>query len=475
MDREFENLWQECLQIFRDNLSNDVFKAWFEPIQPVSYSDNKLTLLLPSHFFYEYLEENYIDLIKKSLRRVYGPKIKLEYKITIDSTTSPKNPKKSTIVVAGNLASNVENNPVTIINSNVHYNPFLIPGIQKIKIESNLRKEFNFDNFVEGKGNKVAATIGKKIAEQPCQTALNPFFVHGHTGVGKSHLAHAIGLLTKELNPDKIVFYENSSDFQNRYQKAVQDKTIQDFLNFYKNIDVLIIDDVQDLTGKEGTQKIFFNVFNILHQNNKQIVMTADRPPVEMDGFFDRLLTRFKWGMTTEVEMPDFETRIEILKQKALNNGSNDIPEKVFELIAGSITSSVRELEGVLLSIIFHATVENSKINIELTKKVLKNLIKEKKIEHTPEQIIDIVSKYFNLSEKAIKAKTRKREVVVARHLAMFYCKNLTTMSLTAIGDLFGGRDHSTVLYALKVVNDLNATDRDFKKNKEDIDKLLSY
>lgn len=475
MEMDYEILWQECLNVFRDNLNIETYRSWFEPIKPISYDDEKLTLMLPSPFFYEYLEENFIDLIKKTLRKVFGPKIKLDYKITINSSSTQKNLNKSTMTIPGNLVSTPENNPITIVKSNVPYNPFLIPGIQKVRIETNLKKELNFDRYVVGKGNRVAATIGRKIAEKPGQTAFNPLFVHGITGNGKTHLVNAIGMLAKEMHPDKVVFYETSNDFQNKYQKSVQDKNIQDFLNLYKNIDILIIDDIQDMTGKEGTQKIFFNIFNLFHQNNKQLIFTADRPPVELDGFFDRLLTRFKWGMTTEIEIPDYETRLEILKQKAHDNGCSDIPDKVFELIAESINSSIRELEGALLSIITYATVETSKISIELAKKVLKNLTKEKKIEQTPEKIVNSVAQYFNLTEKALKAKTRKREVVTARHFAMFYVKSLTNMSLTSIGQMFGGRDHATVLYAAKVVSDLSQTDREFKKIKEDLDRLLSY
>jgi len=475
MEMEYDILWKECLNVFRDNLDIETYKSWFEPIKPVAYEDDKLTLMLPSPFFYEYLEENFIELIKATLRKVFGPKIKLDYKIIINSSSAQKNPNKSTMTIPGNLVAAPENSPITLVKTNVSYNPLIIPGIQKVKIETNLKKELNFDRYVIGKSNRVATTIGKKIAEKPGQTAFNPLFIHGITGNGKTHLVNAIGMQAKEMHSDKIVYYETSNDFQNRYQKSVQDKNIQEFINFYKNIDILIIDDIQDLTGKEGTQKIFFNIFNLFHQNNKQLIFTADRPPVELDGFFDRLLTRFKWGMTTEIEVPDFETRLQILKQKAYDNGCSEIPEKVFELIAESINSSIRELEGALLSIITYATVESSKISIDLAKKVLKNLTKEKKIEQTPERIINLVAQYFNLNEKAIKAKTRKREVVTARHFAMYYLKSLTNMSLTSIGQLFGGKDHATVLYASKVVNDLSVTDKEFKKIKEDLDRLISY
>jgi len=474
MNWAHEKIWQECLQIFNDNLEETAFKSWFGPIEPLSFINDTLTLQLPSHFFFEYLEENYIDLIKMTLRRVIGANAKLEYRILVDSSSAPKNVQKSTVTLMGNASSgNTQNKPVSILSQKTPQNPFIIPGIQKIKIDSQLRKELNFDTFVEGNGNRVGFDIGKKIAEKP-GTIFNPLFLHGSTGVGKTHLAHAIGLFSKELHPDKIVLYATAHYFQSQYTKAVREKSVNDFINFYQNIDILIIDDIQDLTGKEGTQKVFFQIFNYLHQQGKQLIMTADRPPVELNGFFDRLLTRFKWGLTTEMEMPDYETRLEILNRKTLVNGYQ-VSDKVLDLLASSITTSVRELEGSLLSIIAHATANSSNITIELTKKILKNIIKEKKAEFSILQIITIVGQYFDISEKAIKAKTRKREVVQARHLAMYYSKHLTNKSLSTIGQEFGGRDHSTVVHAAKTVKNLQETDKDFRRFMEDIERQLKY
>lgn len=475
MNWAHEKIWQECLQIFKDNLEDAAYKSWFGPIIPLSFVNDTLTLQLPSHFFFEYLEENYIDLIKMTLRRVIGQKAKLEYRVIVDNTNAPKNLQKSSVRLLGNtLSGNIENKPISMPNPKAPQNPFIFPGIQKIKIDSNLRKELNFDTFVEGRGNRVGVDIGKKIAENPGTTVFNPLFLHGHTGVGKTHISHAIGLLSKEINTDKIILYTTAHYFQSQYTKAVQDKSVSDFVNFYQNIDIFIIDDIQDLTGKEGTQKVFFQIFNYLHQQGKQLIMTADRPPVELNGFFDRLLTRFKWGLTAEIEMPDYETRLEILKHKALVNGYQ-VSDKVLDLLASSITTSVRELEGTLLSIFAHATANSSKISVELTKKILKNIIKEKRAEFSIEHIINTISQYFDISEKAIKAKTRKREVVQARHLAMYYSKILTKKSLSTIGNVFGNRDHSTVVHAAKSVANLQETDKDFRRYMEDIERLLKY
>ncbi len=474
MNWAHEKIWQECLQIFKDNVAEEVFNSWFKPIKPLTFVNKTLTLQLPSPFFFEYLEENYIELIKKTLFRVIGQNAKLEYRVVVDNTSAPKNLQKSTIKLMGNANSvNTENKPIALRNQKTPQNPFIIPGIQKVKIDSQLRKELNFETFVEGNGNKVAVTLGKQIAQNTNSGAKTPLFLHGLTGVGKTHLIHAIGALSKELAPDKIVLYTTAHSFQTQYTSAVHEKRVNDFMNFYQNIDVFIIDDIQDLTGKEGTQKVFFQIFNYIHQHDKQIIMTADRPPVELNGFFDRLLTRFKWGLIIEMEMPDYKTRLEILKRKALVNGYQ-VSDKVLDLLASSIKTSVRELEGTLLSVMAHATAEGSKITVELTKRILKNIIKEKRVEFTIEHIIEIVGTYFEISEKAIKAKTRKREVVQARHLAMYYAKSYSKKSLSTIGSAFG-RDHSTVVHACKTVKNLMETDKDFRRFMEDIERQLKY
>ncbi|MBN2893910.1 MAG: chromosomal replication initiator protein DnaA [Bacteroidales bacterium] len=467
-------IWENCLQIIKDNVDPDSFFAWFKPIKAVAYKDSILTLQVPSHFFYEYLEEHYIDLLRRTLRRVIGLQARLEYRVVVDNTTAPKNIRKSTVKIPSSHGANVENKPVSVQMSNTPKNPFIIPGIKKVTINSQLDKNLTFENFVEGACNKLGRNAGFKIAENPGKTAFNPLLLHGTSGVGKTHLSHSIGLKTKELNPDKIVLYVSAHDFQTRYTDAVRNNSVNDFINFFHSIDVFIVDDIQDFMGKEATQKIFFNIFNFLHQQGKQLILTSDRPPSELEGFFDRLLTRFKWGLTAELQTPDYETRVEILKRKAYESGI-EVSDKVLELIAYSITTSIRELEGALLSVLAYSAVDVSKITLELTKKVLKNLIKERKPDYTIEQIIQIVSDYFKIAPKAVKAKTRKREVVQARHLAMHFAKLLTNKSLSSIGTEFGGRDHSTVLHAMKTVNNLSDTDKEFRSYIEDIERLLKY
>ncbi len=473
MNGAYTQIWNQCLKIFKDNVEENVFSSWFKPIKPLKFQDDTLTLQVPSPFFYEFLEENYLNLIKTTLRRVIGPKVKLAYSIIVDNTTAPKNPKKSSYVIPGNTSGSVENKPISITTGNAPKNAFIIPGIKKIKIDSHLDILLNFDNFVEGSCNRLGINAGKKIAEAPGKTVFNPLFIHGPSGVGKTHLAQAIGLQAKEINPDKIVLYVTSHAFQTQYTEAVTSKSVNDFINFYQNIDILIVDDIQDFAKKDGTQKVFFNIFNYIHQQKKQLILTADRPPAELTGFFDRLLTRFKWGLTAELEIPDYETRKEILKKKAGLSGI-ELSEKVIDILAYSISTNVRELEGALLSIMAHSMTHSSKISVELTKKVLKNIIKEKKTDFNINQIIKTIADYFNIPEKAIKAKTRKREVVQARQLAMHFAKKYTKKSLSTIGAEFS-RDHSTVVHANKTVKNLIETDKSFRQYYEDIDRLLRY
>ena len=467
-------IWEQCLSIIKDNVEPDTFYGWFKPIKPIIYKDYVLTLQVPSPFFYEYLEENYIDLLRKTLRRVIGIKAGLEYRVLVDNSTAPKNLKKSTVRLPSNGGGHIDNKPINLSHSNTPKNPFIIPGIKKIRINSQLDRNSTYVNFIEGSCNILGRNAGLKIAERPGETAFNPLLLHGASGVGKTHLAHAIGLKTKELNPDKIVLYVSSHDFQTRYTDAVRNNSVNDFINFFHRIDVFIVDDIQDFMGKEATQKIFFNIFNFLHQQKKQLILTSDRPPSELEGFFDRLLSRFKWGLTAELQIPDYETRIKILKRKAYESGI-EVSDKVLELLAYSITTNIRELEGALLSVLAYSAVDVSNITLELTRRVLKNLIKERQPDFTIEQIIQIISDYFKIAAKAIKAKTRKREVVQARHIAMFFSKNLTKKSLSSIGAEFGGRDHSTVLHAMKTVKNLKETNKDFRNYVEDIERLLRY
>ncbi len=471
MQGPHEKIWQKALVIIKDNLDEKSFSTWFLPIKPLSYKNQVLIVQVPSFFFYEYLEENYLPLLKKTLNLVTKVQPRLSYKVVVDNST--KNTKKSTIQLPSNNVQNVKNKPVDFKSSNTPMNPFVIPGIQKLNIESNLKENLSFDNFIEGNCNRFGRGTGLTLAKNPGVTSFNPLFLHGVSGVGKTHIANAIGLKVKELHSDKIVLYVSAHDFQTRYTDAVRNNSVIDFVNFFRLIDVFIVDDVQDFIGKEATQKVFFNIFNFLHQQGKQLILTSDRPPAELEGFSDRLLTRFKWGVNAELLMPDYETRLKILKFTAYQTGM-EVSDKVLELIAKSVTTSIRELVGVLYSVTAHSAVDACKITLELTKKVLKSIVKERTPNFTDEQIIKIVADYFQIPPKSIKAKTRKREVVQARHIAIYFMKKLTNMSSTAIGNTFN-RDHSTVLHALKAVSDLSETNKDFKNYMSDLERTFKY
>lgn len=460
---EHVKYWNECLQIIKDNLNEDSFNTWFTPIVPLKFEDKIFVLQVPSQFFVEHIEEKYIDILSMTLNRVVGEGTKLEYRVLIDRTsgagtsipsTNAGNTKNNNITTSGRIP--------TAINQRVE-----LPAI-----DSQLNPLFSFDTLIEGDNNKLARSAGKSIAEKPGKTIFNPLFVHGKTGVGKTHLVNAIGLKAKQENPEARVLYVPANTFQIQYTDAVRSNTQNDFLNFYQTIDVLIIDDIQEFAGKTGTQNTYFHIFNHLHQNGKQLILTSDRAPVELQGMEQRLLTRFKWGLTTEMEKPNFELRKAILKAKIYRDGL-DITDDVVEFIAENITDNVRDLEGVVNSLLAHSTLLNLPIDISLAEKIVHRISDNQPKVITIEMIRDRVCEYFNLPVDAILTKSRKMEVVQARQIAMYLSKQMTQKSLSAIGQCIGKRDHATVLHACKKVVDLMETDKQYKKSVEEIEKNL--
>ncbi len=475
MQRDVYNVWQQCLDIIKSNLSPESFHNWFKPIEPVRLNKNKLTIRVPSPFYYEYLEENYIGVLRKALRNVIGPDAKLEYEIV----AVKKNNNKSAAglyVLPGKTTPPPENRPQTMpMETNQISNPLVIPGIKKQKINSNLKPEYTFDNFIEGDCNRAARNAGIKIAEKPGVHMFNPLMIFGPVGTGKTHLAHAIGIQIKENFPDLTVLYLPANKFETQFTTAIKNNNKNKFIEFYQMIDVLILDDVHELAAKEKTQLTFFHIFNSLHQNNKQLILTSDRPPVEMQGITERLLSRFKWGLTVELKTPDLETRLKILKHKAYQEGI-DISDRVIQYIAEKANTNIRELEGVLYSIIAYSTLNGTtKITIDLVRQVMKQLIKENKRVLTIDYIVNVVADYYGIEPKVIKSKARSREIVVARQIAMYLAREFTDASLSRIGAEIGGRDHSTVLYAHKTVQNLMETDKNFRQRVESIISRLKY
>ncbi len=473
MKKDCKVVWDNCLEVIRDNVPYQSYRTWFEPIVPIKLDGKVLTIQVPSQFFYEWLEEHYISLLKKTVKKELGTEGRLEYQIIMENGYNSSKPYS--VKVPTNSAT-TKNQPVTMPldlgRSDAIKNPFIIPGLKKVKVESQLNANYNFDNFIEGDCNRLARSAGYAVANKPGGTAFNPLLLYGGVGLGKTHLAHAIGIEIKEKDPSKTVLYVSSEKFTHQFIDAVKNNTHNDFVHFYQMIDVLIMDDVQFFAGKEKTQDVFFHIFNHLHQNGKQLVLTSDKAPVEMQGMEQRLLSRFKWGLAADLSSPELETRIAILRKKIYQDGI-ELPEEVLEYLAYSITTNIRELEGALISLLAQASLNKKSINLDLAKQMIDKFVKNTAREISIDYIQKVVSDYFDMPIELMKSKTRKREVVQARQIAMFYAKNMTKASLATIGAQCGGKDHATVLHAYRTVNNLIETDKQFRGYIADLDKKI--
>jgi len=469
-----ERIWNNCLNVIKDNVPSISFRTWFEPIVPLKLDNDILTIQVPSPFFYEYLEEQYIDILRKVIKKELGPEAKLEYNVVMQNN-SYSNSKPYTVKFPARNTKEIKNTPVSVpldTSENTIKNPFVIPGLKKLDIDPRLNPENSFDNFIEGECNRLARSAGFAVSKNPGGTAFNPLLVYGDSGLGKTHLAQAIGIEVKELFPEKTVLYVNANKFQTQFVDAIRNNNKNDFLHFYQMIDVLIIDDVHEFAGKEKTQDTFFHIFNHLHQSGKQLILTSDKPPVELQGMESRLLSRFKWGLSADLQAPDFETRMAILKKKTYNDGI-ELPEEVLEYISTHISDNIRELEGALISLLAQSTLNKKEITLELTKEMIDKLIKSTKREISIDYIQKVVCNYYNIGLEQLQSKTRKREIVQARQVAMFFSKTLTKSSLATIGSQIGGKDHATVLHACKTVNNLIETDKRFRLQVDEIEKKL--
>lgn len=474
INKDHVGIWQCCLEVIKDNISAQAFKTWFAPIVPVKIENNILTIQVPSHFFYEWLEENYINLLSRVVKKEIGSEGSLEYSILMESNN--KNAVPYTVKLPTQNNNSIRNVPVSIpLNHDEKQirNPFIIPGLKKINIESNLMPQFTLDNFIEGECNRLARASGYAIANKPGGTAFNPLLIYGAVGLGKTHLANAIGIAIKEKQPNKIVLYVQSEKFAHQFIDAIKNQTTNDFVHFYQMIDVLIIDDVQFFAGKEKTQDVFFSIFNHLHQNGKQIVLTSDKAPVELQGMEQRLLSRFKWGLSADLSVPDLETRIAVLHKKMHGSGI-ELPKDVVEYLAYSINTNIREIEGALNTLLAQASLNKKAITLELAKQMVDKFVKNTAREVSIEYIQKVVCDYFDLPIEMLKSKTRKREVVQARQISMYFSKKMTKSSLANIGAHCGGKDHATVLHACRTVVNLSETDKQFKAYLEDLEKKLT-
>lgn len=431
--------WNECLAIIRDNLPLDQFKAWFEPVSAVSFVDGNLKLLVPSPYFVEYLEEKYLNLIGTTLHRVFGDNVNLFYEY--DQVHHEPETR---------IDMRSDNRSRAIKDEAVKANPF--QQAVDVMFDSQLNPHYTFENYCGGISNRLARSIGETIANDPSCTTFNPLFVFGPSGVGKTHLVHAIGIRIKEHNPAERVLYVNARLFESQFTVACRNGKINEFINFYQSIDVLIIDDIQDLIDKEKTQLTFFHIFNQLHLNNKRIILTSDCRPSQLKGMPERMLTRLKWGMTVELERPDLELRRQVLYHKAQTDGLS-ISDEILDFIAENVTGSIRELEGIMVSLLAHATILSRDITLDLARSVINNAVKVAKRQLNFEIVTQCVSAYYNIEPDDIFTKSRKREISDARQMVMYLAKKHVKMPLTAIGTRLS-RTHATVLYACRNIEE---------------------
>ena len=461
-------VWNNCLRIIENNIDPKQFSTWFTPIRPVSLEGAKLTVEVPSDFFREYIEGAYKDILRLTIKRAIGADAQLFYLVR------PVQNREG-MVLPETPASAPVNNPISVptYQPSGTPSPFVFPGVQRVKINPRLNPVYCFRNLVEGECNKLGVGAGESISQAPGKTPFNPLFLFGGPGLGKTHIAQAIGIDIKERFQNLTVLYVTGNEFKTQYMDAVKGNRIVDFIAFYLRIDVLIVDDIQDLVG-QGSQNTFFTVFNHLHQNGKQLIFTSDRAPVDLQNFEERLLSRFKWGLSVELSRPDYATRLEMLRSRAQREGVR-LDEEVLTFLASRIKTNFRELEGTLTSLLAHATLAHRDINVELAQSITGKIVGEEVTDVNMNTIISTVCEYFNITRDTLLSKSRKRQIVQARQIAMYECRNLISgCSLSTIGAELGGKDHATVLHACSTVQDLMSTDKLFKQWVEDIENMVA-
>ena len=445
-------MWDDCLRIIRDNVSPKVFTTWFADIVPLSYKDKVLNIQVKSHFIYEFLEEYYIDLLSTTLTRVIGEGAGLTYTILADKTNGLTTEIEPEVHTTTNRQAAVKNEVIEELNS-------MLIG------------KYTFDNYVEGSSNKLSRTAAESVAMFPGKT-FNPLFIYGASGVGKTHLVNAIGSRIKQLHPNLRVLYVSAHLFQVQYTDSILHKNFNDFIRFYQSIDILIIDDIQEIAGLTGTQNAFFHIFNHLHLNGKQLIMTSDRSPADLKGMEERLITRFKWGLSAEIERPDLELRKNILRSKVRHDGLK-FPEEVISYVAEHVNASVRDLEGIVVSLMAHSTIHNCDVSLQLANKVLGGISEYEKEPISIDKIVKIVAEYYNVEVSSVGTKSRKREIVLVRQTAMYLAKKHLDLSSSKIGYQIGRRDHATVLHACKTIANLLDTDKKYRNEMSEIEAAL--
>ncbi|AXI24053.1 chromosomal replication initiator protein DnaA [Cardinium endosymbiont of Sogatella furcifera] len=447
MHTDSKIIWDKCLLYIQGQISEQTYKTWFSPIMAKDFKDGILTIQVPSQFFYEWLEEHHLPLLKQAVLQEIGPHGKLAYAVVIDKGNKKQKPLMVNLpTYPGPAPKGVPAIPPTTLGNEIFQ----------------LNPNYLFDNLIEGSCNQLAKSAAQAVAQQPGGTAFNPLMLYGGVGLGKTHISQAIGNAVKTFFPEKKVAYVSSEKFTTQFIEALRNNYVQSFTGQYLAVDLLILDDIQFLSGKEKTQEIFFHIFNHLHQLKKQIIITSDCAPRDLKGLQERLLSRFKWGLTADLQCPDFETRVAIIHSKVAADGIT-LSSDLIDYIAQHVDTNIRELEGVLISLIAHASLTKRDMNIELAQQVLKHIVAQ----HQPtEATIDVLQQqivaHYNISLDDLKGKSRKKEIVVARQIAMHLTKKYTTHSLKSIGSYFGGRDHTTVIHALQVIDNLLNKDPEY-------------
>lgn len=461
----YNEIWRNCLITMRDKVPFEEFNRWLKPVVPLEFDGEVLKLRVPSEEYVMHIETHFMMLLRPIICDNFGDKIRLKYSIPQQAS------KRSTSNAEGDLsiinAYSAQTNPQNIKN------PFIIPGIRKVIVDPQLCFDYTFENFVEGECNRLARSASWSVAMDPGNTSFNPIFIYGDSGLGKTHIAQAIGIEVKKRYPDKNVLYVNAHKFQTQYQNATLKGEINDFVLFYQMIDVLIIDDIQEFASKPGTQNVFFNIFNHLHLSKKQIILTADKPPVELKDIMERLITRFKWSLSVKLSTPDYDTKYKIIITKFKNSGI-DINPEVAAFLATNIKANIREIEGAVNLFIANTRFLNTAATVELAKDILEPYVKVEKREITVDYIIDTICDHMNITKEKLMSKKRTSDIALARQIAMYFCKHFTPMSLKAIGSAIGGKDHATVVHANKRISDLCETDKNFKQTIDEITSKMS-
>lgn len=465
LEEQYNAIWQNCLSLIKNQTSDDEFVKWFKPMVPLSFDGENLRVRVPNQGHVQYIEQNYISMLRPIIREEFGVKTRLHYAIP-----------NATVVPGSSYSGTHTHGPASLYSqtdTSTIKNPFIIPGIKKVTFDSQLNPELTFDNHIEGDCNRLARSAGISISVAPGKTSFNPLFIYGNSGLGKTHIAQAIGLAVKERDPECKVLYVSSNRFQNQFQTAAWRGELNDFIQFYQMIDVLIIDDIQELAGKPGTQNIFFNIFSHLRMLGKQLILTSDRPPVELTDIEDRLITRFKWGLSAQLTPPDLATKIDILRHKC-RKMNLEVEDAVIQFLAQNIRANVREIEGALTSLDAHSRLLGKRITLDLTKSVMRDIVRIETREITVESIIELTCATLKMDKTILLSAKRTREVAQARQIAMYLCKQYTKMPLSGIGLALGGKNHATVLHACKTIQNLIETDKIIRRQVEDIEKQLA-